>query len=68
MLAPLAVSCTVPPEQNAAGLAGETVTAGTGLTVVVIVKGAPGHEFTVEVGVTMYCTVPAVVLLGLVRV
>ena len=44
------------------------VTTGFGFTVTVIVKGVPGHEFTVEVGVTTYCTVPAVVLLGLVSV
>ena len=44
------------------------VTTGFGFTVTVMVKGVPGHEFTVEVGVTIYCTVPAVVLLGLVSV
>ena len=44
------------------------VTVGAGFTVTVIVKAAPGHEFTVEVGVTIYSTVPAVVLLGLVSV
>jgi len=44
------------------------VTTGFGFTVTVMVKGVPGHEFTVEVGVTTYCTVPAVVLLGLVSV
>jgi len=44
------------------------VTTGFGFTVTVMVKGVPGHEFTVEVGVTTYCTVPAVVLLGLVNV
>ena len=44
------------------------VTTGFGFTATVIVKGVPGHEFTVEVGVTTYCTVPAVVLLGLVSV
>ena len=44
------------------------VTAGIGFTVTVIVKGAPVHEPVVAVGVTIYCTVPAVVLLGLVSV
>ena len=44
------------------------VTTGFGFTVTVMVKGVPGHELTVEVGVTIYCTVPAVVLLGLVSV
>jgi hypothetical protein len=44
------------------------VTTGLGFTVTVMVKGVPEHEFTVEVGVTIYCTVPAVVLLGLVSV
>jgi hypothetical protein len=44
------------------------VTIGFGFTVTVIVKGTPEHEFTVEVGVTTYCIVPAVVLLGLVSV
>ena len=44
------------------------VTAGRGFTVTVIVKGLPAQEPVVEVGVTIYCTVPAVVLLGLVSV
>jgi hypothetical protein len=45
------------------------VTAGVGLTVTVIVYGAPGHAVVaVDVGVTIYCTVPAVALLGLVSV
>ena len=43
------------------------VTAGAGLTVTVIVYAAPAHEFVVEVGVTRYCTVPAIELLGLVN-
>ena len=46
----------------------ELVTTGVGLTVTVIVKGAPGHPPAVDVGVTIYCTLPAVVLLGLVSV
>jgi hypothetical protein len=44
------------------------VTAGVGFTVTVIVKGLPAQEPAVEVGVTIYCTVPAVALLGLVSV
>jgi ABC-type proline/glycine betaine transport system permease subunit len=44
------------------------VTAGVGLTVTVIVYGAPGHEPVVAVGVTINSTVPAVALLGLVSV
>jgi hypothetical protein len=46
----------------------DVVTTGEGLTVTVIVKGAPGHEPVVAVGVIMYCTVPAAELLGLVSV
>jgi hypothetical protein len=43
------------------------VTTGVGLTVTVIVYGVPGHAgVAVDVGVTMYCTVPAVALEGLV--
>jgi uncharacterized protein Usg len=44
------------------------VTAGVGLTVTVIVYGAPTHPPVVDVGVTIYCTVPAIALLGLVSV
>jgi hypothetical protein len=44
------------------------VTVGAGLTVTVIVKAVPTHDPVVEVGVTMYCTVPAAELLGLVSV
>jgi hypothetical protein len=46
----------------------EFVTAGAGFTVTVIVKGEPSHKLVVEVGVTIYCTVPAVELPGLVSV
>jgi hypothetical protein len=49
---------------NEAGL----VTAGVGFTVTVIVNGAPGQPPAIEVGVTIYSTVPAVELLGLVSV
>jgi hypothetical protein len=44
------------------------VTDGFGLTVTVIVKAAPVHVPVVEVGVTIYSTVPAVALLGFVSV
>lgn len=44
------------------------VTAGTGLTVTVIVSTAPTQEPFVEVGVITYSTEPAVMLLGLVNV
>ena len=44
------------------------VTVGAGFTVTVIVYAAPAHEPVVAVGVTIYCTVPAVVLLGSVNV
>jgi hypothetical protein len=46
----------------------ELVTTGLGLTVTVIVNGVPAQPPVVDVGVTMYCTVPAVALLGLVSV
>lgn len=45
---------------------GELVTIGVGLTVTIIVNGAPEQEPAMEVGVTIYCTVPAVALPGLV--
>ena len=44
------------------------VTTGLGFTVTVIVKGVPAQLPVVAVGVTIYCTVPAVVLLGFVNV
>ena len=44
------------------------VTTGVGLTVTVIVYGIPTQAPVTEVGVTMYSTLPAVVLLGLVNV
>ena len=40
------------------------VTAGVGFTVTVMVKADPTHNPVTEVGVTKYCTVPAVALLG----
>jgi hypothetical protein len=45
----------------------ELVTTGLGFTVTVIVNGAGGVQLPVtDVGVTMYCTEPAVALLGFV--
>jgi uncharacterized protein Usg len=46
----------------------ELVTAGVGLTVTTILYGLPTHDPVVEVGVTRYSTVPAVELLGFVRI
>ena len=46
---------------------GALVTTGLGFTVTVMVKGAPGQVPIVAVGVTIYCTDPEVVLLGLVK-
>jgi hypothetical protein len=43
-------------------------TDGAGLTVIVIVNGVPGHEPVVEIGVTIYATVPGNVLLGLISI
>ena len=47
---------------------GVFVTVGVGLMVTVIVKEAPTHEPVVDAGVTRYCTVPELTLLGLVRI
>jgi hypothetical protein len=44
------------------------VTAGVGLTVTVMVNGLPAQLPVIDVGVTIYCTDPAVALLGLVSV
>ena len=44
------------------------VTTGIGFTVTVIVKGVPEHDPVVDVGVTMYSTVPAIELSGLVSI
>ena len=41
---------------------------GFGLTVTVIVEEEPAQEPVVAVGITIYCTVPAVVLLVFVNV
>jgi plastocyanin len=68
VLATLAVKAMLVPVPLQIVFVPAVVTVGAGFTVTVIVKGVPGHEFTVEVGVTTYCIVPAVVLLGLVSV
>ena len=44
------------------------VTLGEGFTVTVIVVGNPVHEPVEDTGVTIYCTVPDVELLRLVRI
>ena len=44
------------------------VTTGEGLTVTVMIYAFPEHDPVVETGVTIYCIVPAVVLLELVNV
>jgi hypothetical protein len=54
----------LPPLQIAAGEV--LVIAGSGFTVTVIVYGVPGQAVpAVDVGVTIYSTLPAAVLLGL---
>ena len=68
VLATLAVKAMFVPVPLQIVFVAAVVTVGAGFTVTVIVKRAPAHEFAVEVGVTIYCTVPAVVLLGLVSV
>src|SRR5205085_3095927 len=51
-----------------AAVDGTPVTCGVGFTVTVIVYGAAAGQLPpVDVGVTRYCTVPAVALLGLDR-
>jgi hypothetical protein len=66
----VAVNVRLVPEQIApAGLAAiETLAGNCGLTVTVIVNGAPEQDPIVDDGVTIYCTVPARELLGLVNV
>jgi hypothetical protein len=49
-------------------VAGALVTAGVGLTVTVIVNAAPTQFPVTDVGVTIYCTEPAVAFEGLVSV
>ena len=68
VLATLAVKAMFVPVPLQIVFVAAVVTVGAGFTVTVIVREVPGHEPVIEVGVTIYCTVPAVVPLGLVRV
>jgi hypothetical protein len=68
LLATLAVKLIFGPVPLQVVFVLAVVTTGIGVTVTVIVKAAPAHEPVVDVGVTIYCTVPAVVLLGFVSV
>jgi hypothetical protein len=68
VLGALAVKAMFVPVPPQIFVVAAVVTVGAGFTVTVIVRGMPGHEPAVEVGVTIYCIVPAVVLLGLVSV
>jgi hypothetical protein len=44
------------------------LTAGIGFTVIVIVVGFPTQLPVVDVGVTIYCTLPELALLGFARI
>jgi hypothetical protein len=68
VLATLAVKAILGPVPLQVVAVDAVVTVGDGFTVTVIVYGAPVQLPVVDVGVTTYSTVPAVVLLGLVRV
>ena len=68
VLGALAVKLILGPVPLQAVAMLDIVTTGFGFTVTVMVKAGPGQEPDVEVGVTIYCTVPAVVLPGLVSV
>ncbi len=68
LLAALAVKETLLPAPLHIVFVEAVVTTGIGLTVTVIVVAAPAHVPVVDVGVTMYSTVPALALLGLVNV
>jgi len=67
VLATLAVKLMFGPVPLQVLFVDAVVTAGVGLTVTVMVKDAPVHPF-VDVGITLYCTVPVAELLGLVNV
>jgi hypothetical protein len=67
LLATVAAKVILGPDPLHVVAVGELVTIGAGLTVTVMVNGAPGHEPVVEVGVTIYSTVPLNTLLGLVN-
>ena len=68
VLATLAAKAMLVPVPLQIVFVAAVVTVGVGFTVTVIIRGVPGHELAVEVGVTIYCTVPAAVLLGLVSI
>ena len=68
VLATLAVKAMFVPAPLQIVCVAAVVTVGEGFTVTVIVREVPGHEPAVEVGVTIYCIVPAVVPLGLLSV
>ena len=68
VLATLAVKAMFVPAALQIVFVAAVVTVGAGFTVTIIVRGLPGHEPAVEVGVTIYCIVPAVVPLGLLSV
>jgi ABC-type proline/glycine betaine transport system permease subunit len=68
LLGALAVSAILVPVLLHIAFVAAVVTAGVGLTVTVIVYGDPTQPPVVDVGVTMYCTLPAVALLGLLSV
>ena len=68
VLATLAVKAMFVPAALQIVFVAAVVTVGAGFTVTVIVEAVPGHEPAVEVGVTIYCIVPAVVPLGLLSV
>lgn len=57
VVAPLHIECV-----------GAVVTTGVGKTVIIILKGDPAQFPAVEVGVTIYSTVPEFTVLGLVSV
>jgi ABC-type proline/glycine betaine transport system permease subunit len=67
LLAALAVRAMPGPDPLQVLAVAALVTAGIGLTVTVIVNADPAHDPVVDVGVTRYCTLPAVALLGLVN-
>jgi hypothetical protein len=65
VLGVLAVSATLGPVPLQVAAVEGVVTTGLGFTVTVIVNAAPTQLPVLEVGVIMYCTEPAVALLGL---
>jgi hypothetical protein len=68
LLAALAVKLIPGPVPLQVDALAAFVTTGEGFTVTVIVYGLPMQLPVVDVGVTIYSTVPAVVLLGFVSI